>query len=120
MVGQFHELPRGLPAEIICADSRRRALIKECRVRYFKKMKENEFEQFPKSKTDPLSLEREGRAEGEELRNTDPLPIPLPFIPSRQGRGNFASYENIKYCRENAPSMQEERCDPSLLNFSKP
>jgi hypothetical protein len=42
-------------------------------------------------------LTGEGQGEGEESRNFNKLFIPLPFIPSRQGRGNSTFYEIIKY-----------------------
>ncbi len=38
----------------------------------------------------------EGWGEGEESRNFNKLFIPLPIIPSRQGRENFTFYEIIK------------------------
>jgi hypothetical protein len=37
----------------------------------------------------------EGGGEGEELNNFMRLFIPLPFIPSHEGRGNFNFYEII-------------------------
>jgi hypothetical protein len=37
----------------------------------------------------------EGWGEGEESRNSCKLFIPLPFIPSRQGRGNSTFYDII-------------------------
>jgi hypothetical protein len=40
-------------------------------------------------------LTGEGQGEGEESRNFNKLFIPLPFIPSRQGRGNLTFYEFI-------------------------
>jgi hypothetical protein len=40
-------------------------------------------------------LTGEGWGEGEESRNFGKLFIPLPFIPSRQGRGKFTFYEII-------------------------
>jgi hypothetical protein len=40
----------------------------------------------------------EGRGEGEELRNSSTLSIPLPFIPSYKGRENFIFvYEIINF-----------------------
>jgi hypothetical protein len=39
----------------------------------------------------------EGGGEGEQLKNSGTLSIPLPFIPSRQGRGNSSFYEIIKF-----------------------
>jgi hypothetical protein len=49
-------------------------------------------------------LTGEGQGEGEKSRNFNKLFIPLPIIPSRQGRGNLTFYETIKYCilKENA------------------
>jgi hypothetical protein len=41
-------------------------------------------------------LTGEGQGEGEESGNFNQLFIPLPFIPSRQGRGNSTFYEIIK------------------------
>jgi len=41
-------------------------------------------------------LTGEGQGEGEESRNFNKLFIPLPIIPSRQGRGNFTFYDFIK------------------------
>jgi hypothetical protein len=40
-------------------------------------------------------LTGEGQGEGEESRNFNQLFIPLPFIPSRQGRGNSTFYDII-------------------------
>jgi prepilin-type processing-associated H-X9-DG protein len=40
-------------------------------------------------------LTGEGQGEGEESRNFKKLFIPLPFIPSHQGRGNFTFYDFI-------------------------
>jgi hypothetical protein len=40
-------------------------------------------------------LTGEGQGEGEESGNFKKLFIPLPIIPSRQGRGNFTFYEII-------------------------
>jgi len=42
-------------------------------------------------------LTGEGQGEGEESRNFNKLFIPLPIIPSRQGRGNFTFYEVINF-----------------------
>jgi hypothetical protein len=39
----------------------------------------------------------EGWGEGEESRNSGKLFIPLPFIPSRQGRGYSTFYEFTKF-----------------------
>jgi hypothetical protein len=36
----------------------------------------------------------EGQGEGEESGKFNKLFIPLPFIPSRQGRGNFTFYDS--------------------------
>jgi len=47
-------------------------------------------------------LRGEGRGEGEESRNSTNLFIPLPFIPSLQGRGNFTLCEIIKIQNDNA------------------
>jgi hypothetical protein len=38
-----------------------------------------------------------GWGEGEESRNSGKLFIPLPFIPSRQGRGYSTFYEFINF-----------------------
>jgi len=46
-------------------------------------------------------LTGEGQGEGEESGNFKKLFIPLPFIPSRQGRGNLPFYETIKVGGEN-------------------
>jgi hypothetical protein len=45
-----------------------------------------------KVKNIPSPLTGEGQGEGEESINFTNLFIPLPFIPSRQGRGNFTFY----------------------------
>jgi hypothetical protein len=37
----------------------------------------------------------EGWSGGEDSKNFGKLFIPLPFIPSREGRGNFTFYEII-------------------------
>jgi len=49
-----------------------------------------------KVKDTPSPLTEEGQGEGEESKNFTEIFIPLPFIPSRQGRGNFTFYEAIK------------------------
>jgi len=41
-------------------------------------------------------LTGEGKGEGEKSRKFNDLFIPLTFIPSHQGRGNFLFYENVK------------------------
>jgi hypothetical protein len=41
-------------------------------------------------------LTGEGKGEGEKSRKFNELFIPLPFFPSRQGRGNFLFYETVK------------------------
>jgi len=46
-------------------------------------------------------LTGEGQGEGEESGNFKKLFIPLPFIPSRQGRENLPFYETIKVGGEN-------------------
>jgi len=43
-----------------------------------------------KAPYNPSPLMGEGQGEGEEERNFGKLFIPLPFIPSRQGRGNIS------------------------------
>jgi hypothetical protein len=43
----------------------------------------------------PSPLMGEGQGEGEESRNSAKVFIPLPFIPSREGRGNFTFYDSI-------------------------
>ena len=42
----------------------------------------------------------EGWGEGEELSSSKALSIPLHFVPSRQGRGDFTFYESIRFCFE--------------------
>jgi len=50
-----------------------------------------------KGKNTPSPLMGEGWGEGEELKNPGTLFIPLPFIPSRRGRGNIIFWETIKF-----------------------
>ena len=45
-----------------------------------------------KVKNTPSPLTGEGQGEGEESGNFKKLFIPLPFIPSHQGRGNLTFY----------------------------
>jgi hypothetical protein len=52
-------------------------------------------------------LTGEGQGEGEELRNFNKLFIPLPIIPSRQGRGNLTFYEIIKVQSQKKKSLRE-------------
>ena len=47
----------------------------------------------------------EGWGEGEESRNSNKLFIPLPFIPSRQGRGDSTFYETINFLEEKTKSL---------------
>ena len=48
-----------------------------------------------KVKNTPSPLTGEGQGEGEESRNFKKLFIPLPIIPSRQGRGILTFYDSI-------------------------
>jgi hypothetical protein len=59
-------------------------------------------------------LTGEGQGEGEESRNFKKSFIPLSFIPSRQGRGNFTFYAAIKidFTHSNPLRFREERACP--------
>jgi len=53
---------------------------------------------FVKSQKTPSPLMGEGRGEGENNSILSSY-VPLPFIPSHQGRGNPTFYETINYER---------------------
>jgi len=54
------------------------------------------YDEFIKSQNAPSPLMGEGWGEG-EYNAVSSNYIPLPFVPSRQGRGNLTFYEFIKY-----------------------
>jgi hypothetical protein len=57
-------------------------------------------------KNAPSPLMGEGWGEGEESRNSNKLFIPLPFIPSRQGRGDSTFYGTINFPEEKKASLR--------------
>jgi len=58
---------------------------------------QDNLEDLVKSQKYPSPFTGEGQGEGEQSRNFNKLFIPLPSIPSRQGRGNNSFYETINF-----------------------
>jgi len=91
-----------LSLENVCSRTARILTSPELCSNNYVESRDTNLDAFVKSAKTPSLLMGEGRGEGENTAISSSY-IPLPFIPSHQGRGNSTFYETVNLC--NARSL---------------